>query len=45
LVVAGAKEHGLPATYIAELEAAPANQDSDKNRHDEKMALIGEAGA
>jgi gamma-glutamylcyclotransferase len=40
LVVAGAKEHALPADYIAHLEAVPADQDPDNRRHDEKMALI-----
>lgn len=45
LVVAGAKEHGLPADYIARLEAAPADQDLDQARHDKNMALIGEVYA
>lgn len=41
LVVAGAKEHGLPAVYVARLEAVSANQDPDQTRHDMNMALIG----
>jgi gamma-glutamylcyclotransferase len=40
LVIAGAKEHGLPALYIAGLEAVAANEDSDRERHDKNMALI-----
>jgi gamma-glutamylcyclotransferase (GGCT)/AIG2-like uncharacterized protein YtfP len=40
LVIAGAKEHGLPASYIAGLESVPADQDPDSARHDERMALI-----
>ena len=45
LVIAGAKEHGLPADYIARLEAVPADQDPDQKRHDENMALIGKVRA
>ncbi len=41
LVVAGAKEHALPADYISRLEAVPTIQDPDKERHDKNMALIG----
>lgn len=33
-VVAGAKEHGLPADCIAMLEAAPAIEDHDQARHE-----------
>ncbi|MBP7701868.1 MAG: gamma-glutamylcyclotransferase [Phenylobacterium sp.] len=40
LVIAGAKEHGLPASYIAGLESVPADEDSSRARHDEHMALI-----
>lgn len=40
LVIAGAKEHGLPAPYIAGLESVPADQDPDCSRHDRNMALI-----
>ncbi|KRD72067.1 gamma-glutamylcyclotransferase family protein [Ensifer sp. Root278] len=42
LVIAGAKEHRLPADYIASLEAVPANEDLDRERHAKNMALIGE---
>jgi cation transport regulator ChaC len=41
LVIAGAKEHALPADYIARLEAVPAVQDPEKEHHDKNMALIG----
>lgn len=41
LVIAGAKEHALPADYIARLAAVPAVQDPEKERHDKNMALIG----
>lgn len=40
LVIAGAKEHGLPAAYIAGLESVLADQDPDRPRHDKRMALI-----
>lgn len=40
LVIAGAKEHGLPASYIVGLESVPADEDTDRSRHDERMALI-----
>lgn len=40
LVVAGAKEHGLPAAYIAQLEAIPAKEDPDRERHKKNMSLI-----
>ncbi|MGY3138412.1 gamma-glutamylcyclotransferase [Bradyrhizobium sp. USDA 4501] len=42
LVIAGAKEHGLPAPYIAGLESVPAAEDPDRARHDRNMALIEE---
>ena len=45
LAVAGAKEHGLPAEYVARLEAVPADQDPDQKRHDKNMSLIGEVRA
>ncbi len=32
LVVAGAKEHGLPPPYISKLEAVPAKTDTDAKR-------------
>ena len=40
LVVAGAREHGLPGFYIAELETVPADEDENRARHREHMALI-----
>ncbi|MBK8375721.1 MAG: gamma-glutamylcyclotransferase [Sphingomonadales bacterium] len=39
-VIAGAREHGLPASYIAGLESVPADEDGNRTRHDEHMALI-----
>lgn len=42
LAVAGAIEHGLPADYVARLEAVPADEDPKKERHDKNMALTGE---
>jgi gamma-glutamylcyclotransferase len=41
LVVAGAKEHGLPTDYIAKLEAVLAEEDQDQERHGKNMAIIG----
>lgn len=40
LVIAGAKEHGLPASYIAGLKSVLADQDSNHSRHDRNMVLI-----
>ncbi len=40
LAAFGAREHGLPAAYIALLEAAPATEDPDCKRHNENMRLI-----
>ncbi|MFW2454371.1 gamma-glutamylcyclotransferase family protein [Methyloversatilis discipulorum] len=40
LVVAGAREHGLPAAYLAALEDVPVLQDPDAKRHAEHMALV-----
>jgi AIG2 family protein len=40
LVVFGAKEHGLPASYVAQLEAVPVDEDPDRVRHDMNMRLI-----
>ena len=39
IVVAGAREHGLPADYVARLEAALAIDDPDAARHAEHIAL------
>ena len=40
LVIAGAKEHGLPASYIAGLESVAADEDADRDRHDKNIGLI-----
>jgi hypothetical protein len=40
LVIAGAREHGLPASYVAGLERVAVNEDADRARHDENMSLI-----
>jgi cation transport regulator ChaC len=40
LVVAGAKEHGLPTDYIARLEAVEALEDPNHARHDCNMRII-----
>ena len=40
LVIAGAREHGLPANYVAQLQAVPVDQDPDRKRHDKNIALI-----
>ena len=39
LVVAGAREHGLPADYIERLEAVIAAEDADAERHALHVAL------
>ena len=38
-VVAGAKEGGLPAEYIAKIEAVDADEDPDHARHQKEMKL------
>ena len=43
LVVAGAKEQGLPPAYIASLEAVEASEDFDRARHDRNMRIVGAA--
>jgi gamma-glutamylcyclotransferase len=40
LVIAGAREHGLPADYIAALAAAPAKPDPDKIRAARNLAAL-----
>ncbi|HWJ87625.1 MAG TPA: gamma-glutamylcyclotransferase family protein [Pelagibacterium sp.] len=40
LVIAGAREHGFPASYVAGLESVPADEDENRSRHDKHMALI-----
>lgn len=44
LVVAGAKEHGLPAPYIASLETVEASEDANRTRHDRNMRIVSAAG-
>jgi hypothetical protein len=45
LAAFGAKEHGLPAAYIARIEAVLAVEDPDHQRHDQNMRLITEVQA
>lgn len=40
LVVAGAKEHGLPPDYVRDLEDTPAIEDPDRKRHATNMKLL-----
>ena len=40
LVVAGAKEHCLPAAYVAHLEAAEAIKDLDGERHARNVVMV-----
>lgn len=40
MVVAGAREHGLPAYYIASLEKVEALEDPDRSRHDREMRIV-----
>lgn len=42
LVVAGAKEHCLPAEYISRLETVATQEDLNRARHNKNMRLIGE---
>jgi AIG2 family protein len=44
-VVAGAREHGLSADYVARLQGTPAVEDHNRTRHAENMRLIPEAHA
>jgi len=39
-VVAGAREHALPTTYIETLEAVAAADDPDRARHEREMAIV-----
>jgi gamma-glutamylcyclotransferase len=39
LVLAGARQHGLPVDYVAMLEAVIAVQDGDAARHGKHMEL------
>jgi gamma-glutamylcyclotransferase len=45
LAAFGAKEHGLPAVYVEQIEAVPATEDPSRARHDENMRLITERQA
>ncbi len=40
LAAFGAKEHGLPAAYVEQIEAVPATEDPNRARHDQNMRLI-----
>lgn len=40
LVIAGAQQHGLPAEYVATLEAKEAVEDRDPERHASEMQAI-----
>jgi hypothetical protein len=40
LVVAGAKEHGLPLAYVAALEAVAAKDDPDSARNKEHFDML-----
>ncbi len=40
-VLAGAREHGLPAAYVRALESIAAHHDPDTKRHAREMALHG----
>jgi gamma-glutamylcyclotransferase len=43
LVVTGAKEHGLPAGYVARLELVEAQGDPDHMRHAKNMATVNDS--
>jgi len=38
-VLVGAREHGLPADYIARLQALPTTDDPDTDRHARELAI------
>lgn len=40
MVIAGAREHGLPDAYIRSLESAAASNDPDKARHARNMTIV-----
>lgn len=44
LVLAGARQHGLPDSYIAQIEAVPTIPDPDRERRRSHQALLEEAG-
>lgn len=39
-VIAGAREHGLPKSYLEALEAVAADEDPDRARHEREMAIV-----
>ena len=41
IVIAGAREHGLPQPYIDRLDAAPSRPDADAARTARNLALVG----
>ncbi len=43
LVIAGAKDNGLPSEYLARLMAVPALPDPDRNRHAMNMAIVADS--
>ena len=40
LVIAGAREHGLPADYIRRLESFPVKADGDAQRSEAALAIL-----
>jgi hypothetical protein len=44
LVLAGARQHGLPAPYVDQLESVPSYPDPDEERRRRYRALLDEAG-
>ncbi len=38
-VLRGAKEHGLPAEYVAAIEQVESVQDPDRQRHDRELSI------
>ena len=45
LVLEGAKEHGLPADYVAEIEAISSATDPDAVRRQRELLVLGSTGA
>lgn len=44
LVVAGARQHALPSSYVAELASVQSRPDPNQNRRQSHRALLAEAG-
>lgn len=44
LVLAGAREHGLPSSYISQIEDIPSYPDPDEDRRRKHRVLLQEAG-